>query len=585
MTLTVLLLFAGIASAEGEWTTNSEGNIYNTNPGSSVGVGTTSPSGKLHVRESDTTGSIRIGGGNYAGNHRVYINSDPTNSYIDSFGNSQYKLLKIESYPLLLNSISGGNVGIGTPAPAAKLDVMGGNIKIESSDPYTRLQLWNTGGGRHYQLLSGANGLFGIYDMTSTDWRLSVNSIGNVGIGTTSPVKPLHVVTSTTDSGAKIESTNAGTHGASLVLYQNSSSPAPDDVAGRLQFNGKRDDGNEYWMAYIDGLWTNPAAGSGKSRMAFHTRSGETDNVVMTLDHDGKVGIGTTNPKQKFHIHGDGSKLRLGADTSGTDFDNEIEFAEQTDANGVMTAGFRIFNHAASNEYLGIHAITTTDLGGIDIHRDTGNVGIGITNPLSTLHVVTSGSPFNPDTASDDLIVGSSAATGISIQSGSNDSGRIVFAIDGQIERGGIVYDHANNRMRFDTNNKADQMVIDEDGNVGIGTINPQSKLAVKGIITAEEIKVESGWSDFVFNEDYDLASLDEVESFIRENKHLPDIPSAIEVEQKGLAVSEILAKQMQKIEEMTLYLIELRKGNEALKAKNAELERRLSKLEKELQN
>jgi len=122
-------------------------------------------------------------------------------------------------------------------------------------------------------------------------------------------------------------------------------------------------------------------------------------------------------------------------------------------------------------------------------------------------------------------------------------------------------------------------MTITEGGNVGIGTTNPQSKLAVNGAITAKEIKVESGWSDFVFDEDYDLASLDEVESYIHENKHLPDIPSAKEIEHQGLAVSDMLAKQMQKIEELTLYLINLKKENDLLKATIANQDKWLASL------
>lgn len=98
-------------------------------------------------------------------------------------------------------------------------------------------------------------------------------------------------------------------------------------------------------------------------------------------------GFGTKDPQQAVHIFGDGAKLRLGAGVSGTNFDNEIEFCEGSDGSGVMTVGFRIFNTAAANEFLGIHAFSAIDLGGIDIHRDTGNVGVGKTLPTSQLYV------------------------------------------------------------------------------------------------------------------------------------------------------------------------------------------------------
>ncbi len=104
-------------------------------------------------------------------------------------------------------------------------------------------------------------------------------------------------------------------------------------------------------------------------------------------------------------------------------------------------------------------------------------------------------------------------------------------------------------------------------GSVGIGAVNPGSyKLAVNGSVRAKEVVVETGWSDFVFEDDYRLPPLEEVEQHIRQNKHLPDIPSAEEVSANGVSLGEMQAKLLQKIEELTLYMIELKKENKALK-------------------
>jgi len=82
-----------------------------------------------------------------------------------------------------------------------------------------------------------------------------------------------------------------------------------------------------------------------------------------------------------------------------------------------------------------------------------------------------------------------------------------------------------------------------------------------------------SDWSDFVFNEDYHLKPLNEIEEFIKINKHLPEIPSAKEVEANGVALGEMQAKLLQKVEELTLYMIELKKENDTIKKKLAELD------------
>ena len=84
--------------------------------------------------------------------------------------------------------------------------------------------------------------------------------------------------------------------------------------------------------------------------------------------------------------------------------------------------------------------------------------------------------------------------------------------------------------------------------------------LEVLGTIRATEVRVETGWSDFVFDKDYKLPTLQEVEDHINEHKHLPDIPSEAEVKENGVSLGEMQAKLLQKIEELTLYTIELNK-------------------------
>jgi hypothetical protein len=114
---------------------------------------------------------------------------------------------------------------------------------------------------------------------------------------------------------------------------------------------------------------------------------------------------------------------------------------------------------------------------------------------------------------------------------------------------------------------------------VGIGTSDVAGyKLAVDGKIKAKEIVVSTGWSDFVFDDDYDLMPLKGVEDYIEENGHLPHIPAGKEVEEKGLSMGEMQKLHMQKIEELTLYLVEQNKQIEKLQQENKELFAKLSK-------
>jgi hypothetical protein len=113
------------------------------------------------------------------------------------------------------------------------------------------------------------------------------------------------------------------------------------------------------------------------------------------------------------------------------------------------------------------------------------------------------------------------------------------------------------------------------DGNVGIGTTNPgEFKLAVAGKIHATEIQVDAlPWPDFVFTPTYNLRTLTEVENFITQNQHLPDVPSQAEVASEGVSLGEMNAILLQKIEELTLYTIEQEKKIEKLQKLESELD------------
>ncbi|CAH0277473.1 hypothetical protein SRABI27_04837 [Pedobacter sp. Bi27] len=110
-------------------------------------------------------------------------------------------------------------------------------------------------------------------------------------------------------------------------------------------------------------------------------------------------------------------------------------------------------------------------------------------------------------------------------------------------------------------------------GSVGIGTDLPSEKLSVNGNIRAKEIKVESAnWPDYVFADGYNVGTLKGLESYIKTNKHLPDMPTAKDIEADGLELGEMVKMQQKKIEELTLHLISLDKKLSTLELENRKL-------------
>ncbi len=115
---------------------------------------------------------------------------------------------------------------------------------------------------------------------------------------------------------------------------------------------------------------------------------------------------------------------------------------------------------------------------------------------------------------------------------------------------------------------------IYRNGKVSINTLSDPGDytLAVNGKIRAKEIKVDTDWADYVFATDYRLKTLEEIESFIKENKHLPEIPTAQDVEKGGVDLGEMNMLLLKKVEELTLYIINQQKEINLLKSDLTEI-------------
>lgn len=167
-----------------------------------------------------------------------------------------------------------------------------------------------------------------------------------------------------------------------------------------------------------------------------------------------------------------------------------------------------------------------------------GNIGIGVSTPIRAIHAGTAGGA--------ELILEGT--------DGQANYRKWNFYVGGSAGNQKALFLRILNDAG--TLSTIESMVWAPSGNVGIGTINPTHKLAVNGAIRAKEVIVDTNWADYVFADDYRLASLSEVEAHIRSRRHLPGIPSATEVADRGVSIGEMQSKLLAKIEELTLHLI-----------------------------
>ena len=353
-----------------------------------------------------------------------------------------------------------GNVGIGTTTPSTDLEVSstgvnGVDISQSASNASQSGRLFfTTNTASEGFALFNSNGTFqvnsgGIPNNTSGTNRISIiGSSGNVGIGTTSP-----------DTKLEVSSLSGGV----LRLTSTDTSVAIGESIGRVEFksNDASTGGNNV-MGFVDCLATN--AGSTYA-LTFGTGSAAAATEKMRINQSGNVGIGTTSPSELLHLSSTGpARLLIEADTDNvTETDNAQIILKQDGGAVVGNLGYKTNTNGLeiTNNYAAADGILTLGTSGIERMRVDylGNVGIKTTSPITSLTLGT-------------------GSSGISFQSSSTtlNSGKI--AVIKQVEVG-----NGNGNLAFETyqggSGGGERMRILNNGNVGINTTDPKTKLHV----------------------------------------------------------------------------------------------------------
>ena len=433
------------------------------------------------------------------------------------------------------------NVGIGTTTPDQKLEIEG------AGDQLMRVHTTSTGSSiAGLELIRGT-------EFNSTDWQIlneggvlsfldgsdnfltagqenmRITQSGNVGIGITTPQSRLHVG-GQGDQMLIVHNTSFGGNLSGIELLRGTNASSTD---WRIVNDGGI-------LKFFDGIDNFDTPG--------------TENMRIT--QSGNVGIGLIGPQAHLQVNGStflnatngGNFLRVGSSTGSYIAMDNNEILAKNSSNEASTLYLQYWGGNLALCY-----------------ENNGRVGIGTSSPNAKVHVQ-DGTDVNYG-GGGQLVLGPTSSANLAL-----DGNEILARNNGaeaplflQISGGDVL------------------MTPNENGQVGIGVTSmanmPSDEylLAVDGKIMGEEVRVEmsGSWPDYVFAEDYKLKPLDLLESEIAVLGHLPGIPDARTIESEGFDLGNMQTRMMEKIEELTLYMIDADREIKALKAEVADLKAR----------
>ena len=565
------------------------------------GIGTTTPTEKLEVNGNiQLSGTIKYGNagirtesrnnaglqgnaGAMSGFYETYAplnfpkddsnwwhlidvrHSNPTNNYAMQFSGSFFdqKLYfrKTNNDPAtpwreLMTLDPSGEMTIG------KSDYTGGSLFLGNANHGVKRGYTVNGNDVGFYTTSGD--LFLSTLGTTTNQFVMKQTTGNVGIGTTTPSEKLEVAGNMTvkqvaNANLLIEGTGASSYSGGALLLKSGDVQANDKynqtsivtdrgTTGTAMFSIQRRLNNAYFGQLADYSDIN-----GWNLNTAIDRNAIATSPKFSINPNGNVGIGTQTPTGKFEISSSNgsAKFKIG-DAAG----NSI-------------------NHLSWNTGA---AINVTDQGGANpliYFRKTDYNNLN--NFTDVFQVKSDGSiqAFGQVRGSDMVSTGTNSW----IFHTPDDGRKNMFIAPGIGTDGSSGWDWSKSVMIDNTGEMRVQ------GNLGVGlasttAIPANYKLAVGGDVIAERVvvKLQTAWPDFVFKKNYGLRPLSEVEAFINQNNHLPEVPSAAEVADKGIDVGAMNAKLLQKVEELTLYLIEMKKENEKQNQEIEKLKLRVNK-------
>jgi len=367
----------------------------------------------------------------------------------------------------------------------------------------------------------------------------------SVGIGTNTP----HA-----SSQLEVVSTNKGLLMPRMTMAQRDLIPTP--ATGLIIY---QTDNTPGFYFYNGSGWVQLSTGSATNYWAING-----SNHIYNTNAGGRIGINTNNPGARLEVFGDalisgGGPFKIRDENVGNQ--SQVRF-EKNDG----TPTHQITHLGGTNPLLMILKVPASTY---DWVMDAnGRVGMGTAAPETKLHInggSTPGEVLRLDGTNTQMLLAENNVT------------KAFFNLTGDDVKIGTLASNDNGRFIIRVNG-GDRMFIHPDGRLSVGTATPATgyMLSVNGKIISEEVRVELdvNWPDYVFKPGYKLPSLEQVENFIQKNHHLQGIPSAQQVKNEGIELGDMNKRLLEKVEELTLYLIQQSKEIDALKNKVAVLEK-----------